>query len=245
MLLTNKGNRIIIGGMPKSSYAFKPGQRIEGTMLTVVDSVDPNCWRMIRCMCDCGTEIVLPYSYVYAGKYSCGCRRRTRPDAIDHTGREITNRTSPEGHGRRLIVLWRDHETQQWIYTCSCCAQIFLLPRGMERGLFNSLQEIAGQTCPNYLEFVPLDRLERLLCPLGESRGISRQTLAEDWAPHFPSGRVKRDKHGVIEGFYGQPTSVPDWVIQKRKELAALNAPVPEDPEGFAEEFEPVEPTTE
>jgi hypothetical protein len=224
--------------MRQRSNAFRPGQRIEETMLTIIDSIDPTTWRMIRCQCDCGTVVVLPYASVFAGKYSCGCQRRLREDVIDHSGREIRNNSNDgnnPGHGRVLTVLWRDQETQQWAYTCSCCAEVFLLPRGMERGLFCSMREIAGQECPNYQAFIPLDRLEQLLCPLGESRGIGRTTLAEDWAPHFKPSQVKRDRQGNILGFYGQPSSVPDWVVEKRKQMEDLNVPMPEDPDGFGE----------
>ena len=64
-------------------------------------------YQTVRCVCDCGTEINIPYAILYQRKYSCGCTRRpsSRTDGMfrssstavglakeqDYTGLTITH----------------------------------------------------------------------------------------------------------------------------------------------------------
>jgi hypothetical protein len=142
---------------------FEPGQRLAGTLFTIVDSAQSNSWREVICKCDCGKTVVLPYQRVYYAQYSCGCRRRPRADAVDYTSTEAVNGNGNDKHGRKLTVVLFDDIKQQWQYMCHCCSEIFPVPRGNERGLARTLRDIAGQTCPNYREAWHVNRNNELL----------------------------------------------------------------------------------
>jgi hypothetical protein len=138
--------------MKKRSNLFTPGQRVNGTLFTIVDSVEPTNWHDIICLCDCGNKVVLAYQKVYYKQYSCGCHRRPRIDSVDYTNTEAVNGNGNDKHGRKLTVVLFDDVKQQWQYMCDCCSEIFFVPRGNERGLARTLRDLAGQTCPNWRE---------------------------------------------------------------------------------------------
>lgn len=144
--------------MKKRSNMFTPGQRVNGTLFTIVDSVDPASWHDIVCLCDCGKKVVLPYQKVYYKQYSCGCRRRPRIDSVDYTNTEAYSQTGNKKNGRRVAVVLFDDIRQQWQYTCDCCNDLFFVPRGNERGLARTLRDIAGQDCPNWRKPWYVDR---------------------------------------------------------------------------------------
>lgn len=148
--------------MKKRSDFYQPGQKLTNTLLTIVDSVRPNSWAEIICLCECGRTITLTYTQVYAGKYSCGCRRRLRDDRVDYTNIEAHNGNGNFKHGRSLTVIGCDitpFGEQQWQYLCQCCGELFFVPRGGERGLARTLRDLAGRNCPNWREpwYVPDD----------------------------------------------------------------------------------------
>ena len=149
--------------MKKRSNFFQPGERREGTLITIVDSVKPDTWDQIICRCDCGKTFTARYMEIYRGKYSCGCRRRLRDDHVDYTNVEARNGNGNAKSGRSLTIVGLDSETQQWQYMCDCCSALFLVPRGNERGLMRILRDIAGQTCPNYRETWHVNRNNELL----------------------------------------------------------------------------------
>lgn len=64
--------------MAKKKELFKPGQRIKGTMLTVIEEVEPRGkYRYYLCQCDCGNTREVASTNLKNGKpYSCGCSRR-------------------------------------------------------------------------------------------------------------------------------------------------------------------------
>src|SRR5580704_3997715 len=144
--------------MKKRSDFYRPGQKIADSLLTIVDSVRPNSWAEILCRCECGNTVVLTYMQVYAGKYSCGCRRRIRQDFVDYTNIELTNPAGNNKYGRTLTILGFDTEKQQWQYACSCCAEVFLMYRGGEHGMERNLKDQAGRVCPNWRNPWYIDR---------------------------------------------------------------------------------------
>jgi hypothetical protein len=212
------------------SNIFKPLEEIPNTILTIVDSVKPDSWSRVLCRCQCGIEVVLTYAQVYyASKYSCGCTVRPRSILRDYTGHKVY---SPKGRGRTLVILYRDPETGLWAYVCDCCAKVSLLREGSGRGVEHSLATAAAQDCPYYLEFVPVERIERISVPLHDGRVIPRITKAKEYAgdiPYrdkyrndgifavrFPPERVVRDSFGEILGFLGDP--IPHWLDRERRE---------------------------
>lgn len=138
--------------MKKRSNKFKPGERRKGTMITIVDSVYPDSWELVICRCDCGKVFEATYMEVWRYKYSCGCQRRMRVDHVDYTNVEAHNGNGNFKYGRSLTIVGLDAETQQWQYLCHCCGELFLVPRGNERGLMRILRDYAGQNCPNFRE---------------------------------------------------------------------------------------------
>lgn len=136
--------------MKKRSDRFYPGEHRDGTLITIVDSVKPDSWDQIVCLCDCGKVFTATYMEVYRGMYSCGCRRRLRKDSVDYTNLNARNGSGNEKHGRSLTVIGRDEVTQQWQYLCDCCGSLFFVPRGNERGMARVLRDEAGKVCPNY-----------------------------------------------------------------------------------------------
>jgi hypothetical protein len=223
--------------MKRRSEIFQCGQRVEGTMLTIVKPVYPDTWMLVEVECDCGNYIVLPYQRVYYRQYSCGCTRRVRSNALDYTNMSVHSQYGNRNEGRTLTVLFRDPGTQQWAYVCSCCAEVFVMPPGMERGLRSSLKEIAAQDCPNHLEYTPLERIEHLVQMIGGTKNSARIVIAEqDLEPRYEQKNIKRDARGQIVGFYGPPRIFPEDLERIRKNREAYriaNAPVPIDPDGF------------
>jgi hypothetical protein len=207
--------------------------------LCIVNSVEPSSWRLVNVDCDCGAEIVLTYHQVYyCSKYSCGCTRRPRIDSVDYSGSSVTNMRGNQNSGRTLVVLSLDHETQQWAYVCDCCAQISLVPRGMQRGLMRTLATIAGQLCPNYRPFVPVEYISRLTNQLTNHRipGSWKTDVAHNLVPYYLPAHVKRDRRGVVKGLFGLPDlKLPDkWKIDYAAP-SVEHQPVSIDADGFGE----------
>jgi len=202
-------------------------------MLTIIGPVKETSWSMIRCRCDCGAYLNLPYQRVYYRQFSCGCTRRTRSKVApynDYTGVEIYNSMGNERRGRTLTVLYRDPETQQWAYACSCCAEVSLMPHGMERGIRSSLKELAGQVCPFYVErytnnkisadykekygFLPYSPKLRTEYEPYRRRGLGIGTFEQDAQYWLDQGRLERknvrfDAGGKICAVYGLPKLDP------------------------------------
>lgn len=229
--------------MKQRSSIFNAGQRIAGTMLTIVDSMQPNSWQEVLCRCDCGRQVVLPYLRVYFKQYSCGCKRKLRFDAVDHTGFCAVSKAGNQNEGRSLTVLYRDPETMEWQYVCSCCAQVYTVPRGAERGLQSTLLRTASQVCANFAgHFTPVERCDRLLSMVhspGSDGGHRKRNAERILAPCYPPERVKRNMDGEIEGFYGEPKIPEKWRKElerrrkARKKLKAIAGPISTDPDGF------------
>ena len=227
---------------------FHLGDRVEGTMLTIVRPLRPDSWRIVVCKCDCGKVVELLYNTLFSGRYSCGCTRKTRTDAVDYTGMTVHNGKGNRGYGRRITILYQNEE-QRWVYVCECCAETFVLPRGMERGIKAGLKDLAVETCPNFKEYYPADHIERLhnayMAEYGVSlfylyrltTGASRDRLAEELAPYYERRNVKYKRRGGVSGFYGFPTkSAPksdaNSFIVADDTVTEL---VPVDPDGFTE----------
>ena len=134
-----------------AAFVFKAGERIEGTLLTVVGQGYQNrygklTWKFVRCKCDCGNEVDIPYQHVYAypPRYSCGCKVRRHPRMVDHTGLSVTR------NGRTLTVLYWDNSAPgNWVYLCDCCAETGIVPYGMGGTIPTKLKAIASRPCPN------------------------------------------------------------------------------------------------
>lgn len=214
--------------MKHRSDIFHPGQRLEGTMLTIVDSVRPDSWNRIICRCDCGNEFISNYIPVYQGKYSCGCRRRLRVDAVNLEGFTAYDENSNRGDGRTLTIMGRDYATQQWQYLCSCCAGLFLLPRGNERGAQHALKEMARQQCPGFRRYYTV-RYEfwKLQDAIRRDTGYKqprhpagyRGQIAQ-MEEYYEKKHLKYDSEtGCIEGFYGLPDKPlpPEWKIDPKR----------------------------
>ena len=197
--------------MKKRSDIFHPGQRVEGTMLTIVDSVHPDSWREIIVRCDCGTEFRTNYMPVYQGKYSCGCRRRLRSDSVDITDLCVSNVNGNKKYGRTLAVLGMDPETQQWQYVCSCCAEIFLLHRGDSHSAARVLKELAGTVCPNFRPYYAAEWLEILTNDIQNKLGYrfrgapGRARQALELAAYYDRKHLQFSRTGELEGFWGMP----------------------------------------
>lgn len=210
--------------MAAKSITFSEKERLDGTMLTIVRQVNPGSWRKILCICDCGNEIVLTYAQAfYTSRYSCGCTKRLRSNAVDATGmrfhspmgnrlKRINDPDGPEvAHGRALQILWRDETTRQWIYLCECCAATFTMPGGDEPARL--LRKLAAENCPNFRPRYHVDEeyhwhqdleitVTRVLPKL--DRGDP-----ENLVPYYanPKRDVVRDKFGTIIAFMGLPDS--------------------------------------
>ena len=209
---------------------FKPGERLPDTMLTVIGPEYSNSWSYVRCLCDCGAEIVVSYQRLRSGKYSCGCKRKLRPDMADHTGWTTATVYGNDGRGRKLTILYFDPESQQWVYLCHCCAEVFQLPRGARRGVQDTLHELAGAICPNFLgEFVPAFYAnDRLSFTSGGGRMVGAECLARKLEERGLNKFVKRDYKGALEGFYvPSDGSFP----QIRIEVSEMKAMVEREPE--------------
>lgn len=197
--------------MSKRSGIFKEGQRIGDTLLTVVGPLNSDSWKLIIVQCECGKELVISYQVAYMGtRYSCGCRRRQRTNRVDYTGLTISNRRGNNNSGRKLRVLGEDDKTQQWQYICECCAETFLVPRGLETHLARALKDISGETCPNYRVFYPTERIEMLVNVLG-AMGYQlppvalRLERAKMLAKYYDLKHVKQGPMGFPLGLYGLP----------------------------------------
>lgn len=233
--------------MKKRSNLFVPGQRIADTLLTVVDSVQPNTWRMVIVRCDCGKQFELPYLTVYAGnRYSCGCKKRIRSNAVDHTGTQFS---SPRGNGnigRTLSVIGRD-SAGQWQYICHCCAEIFTLPRGLDAGLVRAMREMATQKCINHKRYYPVMSVEVLVNEL-TSLGYSLPAVAlkteraRMLAKYYKPENIKWHSNGFsINGLRGLPDyPLPKEWLRKKQPVPDLRAEAQEhsSEQSVAEQFD-------
>jgi hypothetical protein len=199
--------------MKKRSDYFKPGQRVAGSMLTIVDSVSPISWNEIIVDCDCGNRVVLPYMTVYRGKFSCGCRRRLHSNSVDMTGYSVFSRAGNGGRGRRLTVLFMDTSPSatngEWIYSCDCCGNSMAMPEaGNERGYSSNLKRIAGEFCPHFMNFYPANgnghidvMCEDVFGPVSHLFSRQPEKLAYFYKPAY----VQRYPDGIA-GFRGKPS---------------------------------------
>ena len=214
----------MISVMAANSNVFSEKQRLTGTIFTIVRQARPGSWSDIVCVCDCGKEVVLTYPQAYyKSRYSCGCARRLRSNAVDATGmsfhspmgnrlKRINDPDGPEvPHGRALQILCRDETTGQWIYLCECCAGTFTMPGGDQPARL--LRKIAAENCPNFRPRYYVDEeyhwhsdleitVTRVLPKL--DRGDP-----ENLVPYYanPKRDVVRDKFGTIIAFMGLPDS--------------------------------------
>ena len=204
---------------------FKENQRLTGTLFTVVGQANEGSWQSILCRCDCGAEVVLTYPQAYYGsRYSCGCAKKLRSNAVDATGQRYWNAKGNKrirvgdgvevSHGRALQIVCRDPETQRWMYVCECCAETFVMPGGQERSPESMLRKLAGETCPNFRPFysAPFDQMQGCwdaeLGNLCAKVGLGMTLMPEDIVPYYTRPEyVVRDKFGSIEGFKGLPDS--------------------------------------
>ena len=210
--------------MKRRSNKFHPGQRLIGTMLTVVDSVDPLTWDDVVVLCDCGNQITIPYMAAYRRQFSCGCKHRLRQNAVDATGQRYWNAKGNKrirvgdgvevSHGRALQIVCRDPETQRWMYVCECCAETFVMPGGQERSPESMLRKLAGETCPNFRPFysAPFDQMQGCwdseLGNLCAKVGLGMTLMPDEIVRYYTKpDYVVRDKFGSIEGFKGLPDS--------------------------------------
>ena len=209
--------------MSRNCMSLKENTRIPDTMLTIVGPENPPYWRTVICRCECGKVVVLPYQKVYqASRFSCGCAKRVRADAMDATGLTVFSPTGnkdeqarPDPDGRRLTVMCRDEPTLRWWYLCHCCGELFLLPGGMSHGIEATLRRIADETCPNYRRFyaAPYDRRQGYwpveLGDLCAKVGLGMTLMPDEIVRYYkdPDKNVVRDKFGFIEGFRGLPDS--------------------------------------
>jgi hypothetical protein len=208
------------------SSVFKPGERLEGTMLTVAGPGNGKSWRTVKCRCDCGVMVKVPYLRAYQyQEYSCGCTKRVRKNAVDYTGNYVFS----ERWGKKLTVLGRD-SAGFWTYLCSCCAEIYTLPRGLERGVMPSLARIAGQRCPEYRVFKSIPRV-----------------YMEKYGPYMKPENIRRGKNWQDNGFMLKPDVdgvvhgwpiVTDYPMPKDPpQVKTKEEPVREDPDGFGDAF--------
>jgi hypothetical protein len=233
--------------MERKSNVFNIGQRIEGTMLTILGPVEPSTWMTIRCLCDCGQEIVLSYHQVYYRRFSCGCKRRERFNAVDYAGFEAYNSAGNRNRGRKLTVIARD-DAGQWQYLCHCCNQLYAVPRGMERGLDRSLKDLAGRECPNYRVLVQANRFDTLTWLIPDRNVIGRANIAKVFAKYCTPDQIERNLLGEITGFYIKPDATPrdygcpcDTWAEAQDQYAQIEnrqaEVIESDPDGFASEF--------
>ena len=204
---------------------FKENQRLTGTMFTVIGQANEGSWQSILCSCDCGTEVVLTYPQAYYGsRFSCGCAKKLRSNAVDATGQRYWNAKGNKrirvgdgvevSHGRALQIVCRDPETQRWMYVCECCAETFVMPGGQERSPESMLRKLAGETCPNFRPFysAPFDQMQGCwdseLGNLCAKVGLGMTLMPDEIVRYYTKpDYVVRDKFGSIEGFKGLPDS--------------------------------------
>lgn len=227
--------------MRMQSSVFHAGKHIEDTLLTVVGQTYEGTWSTVKCRCECGNVVDLPYQRVYYRQFSCGCTRRIRSNAVDYADYSVINSVGNHHKGRTLTIIDRDTETQQWQYVCACCAQIFLMPRGNERGVVNSLNKLAGLDCPNWLPFTYVDHIENITwqrpCDRYMFDPMGREGAAKALVPFYDPKNIKYARDGVIVGFYGPPAKpLPDAWLKKR--YAPTQEPVAMDPDGFESMFD-------
>ena len=204
---------------------FKENQRLTGTLFTVVGQANEGSWQSILCRCDCGTKVVLTYPQAYYGsRFSCGCAKKLRSNAVDATGQRYWNAKGNKrirvgdgvevSHGRALQIVCRDPETQRWMYVCECCAETFVMPGGQERSPESMLRKLAGETCPNFRPFysAPFDQMQGCwdseLGNLCAKVGLGMTLMPDEIVRYYTKpDYVVRDKFGSIEGFKGLPDS--------------------------------------
>lgn len=139
-------------GIKTHGCIFLPGERVEHTLFTVVGHGFTNrygkmTWKFVKCKCDCGTVVDVPYQALYQAppKYSCGCKMRPKQGAKDYRGLEIKGYYTT----RTLTIIDYDDSVGEWRYLCDCCAEIMNVPRGMEGTIPIRLKRIANQPCAN------------------------------------------------------------------------------------------------
>ena len=84
--------------MPRKNNSIRPGMRVEGSRLVVIEYVGNNKFnhKMWRCQCDCGNEIVTETNRLTTGKTrSCGC---------------LKNEGNNRKHGKCYTRLYRIYE---------------------------------------------------------------------------------------------------------------------------------------
>ena len=208
--------------MKRRSNKFQPGQRLAGTMLTVVDSLNPLSWDDVIVDCDCGNRVTIPYMAAYRRQFSCGCKSRLRQNAPDATGQRYFNKAGnviespndgrPIAHGRGLTIVMRDPETQRWIYLCECCAETFVMPGGQDRTPEAMLKKLAGETCPNFRpRYEVSDDKWHSDLEVVVMRVLPRHydRDPESLVPYYTNPRhVVRDKYGTVIAFLGLPDSL-------------------------------------
>jgi len=237
---------------------FREGVRVPNTMLTVIGPAYPGSWSFIKCLCDCGKETTVVYQNLRAGQFSCGCKRKTRFDAADHTDFTAFTAYGNGGYGRKLTILYYDADNQCWMYLCHCCAEVFQLPRGARRGVQEALYDLAGGNCPNFPgAFVrAFEANDRIGFTSGGARMPNAEMLARKLEARGLNRFVKRDYKGEIQGFYipldgsFPAIKVEQWevreMVEREPELLKLGMYKPpepkpvkqvvaEDAEGFAE----------
>ena len=233
--------------MSAKSRVFTIGERYNDTMLTVIALANPGSCSALRCLCDCGRELVLTYMQLYRGQFSCGCKRRERLNAVDYAGFEAYNSAGNRNRGRKLTVIARD-DAGQWQYLCHCCNQLYAVPRGMERGLDRSLKDLAGRECPNYRVLVQADRFDTLTWLIPDRHVIGRANIAKVFAKYCTVDQIQRNLLGEITGFYIKPDATPrdygcpcdTWAEAQDQYTQIENRQadvIESDPDGFASEF--------
>jgi len=209
--------------------AFVPGEYLSGgSMLRVVGRGPGGTWREVVCICDCGATVNVPYAQAYNGRFSCGCQLRLHVDSADHSGVDVRNGAGNNKDGRRLTVLCRDPETQRWLYLCHCCGDIFVVPRGQERGMLRTMEDIAGQICPNWRgRWTSVDRIDIFdgwvdletgeRCEYVDPHGAwvwpkelwpgdgTRPMAVALLAPYYQPRCIARNAKGEIQGVFGWP----------------------------------------
>lgn len=204
------------------SNVFKKNQRRRGTMITVLGPAEGKDWSVIRCKCDCGNVIELTYHQVYYCRFSCGCVRKERVNSIDYTGVSAYSARQR----RTLTIIGRDSATC-WTYICDCCAEIYTLPRGLERSVDASLRRLANQECPEYREFRLIGDAAKYI-PYFKPENIKLGN--KDWRKN--GIWIKPNDDGSIFPFKTDFPLPKGFYDVKTKE-----EPVREDPDGFGDAF--------
>lgn len=176
----------------KMSKNFIPGERIETTLFTVIGPGYGNVpgernWRSVEVLCDpryggCGTIVQIPYVYLYQHprKYSCGCLKRIRFNAVDYCGATHTGYKN----NRKLTIISQDPKTGVWNYVCECCGETGELSRNDGNTALIKLKREANRPCIHSLVFFSVYELI-------EANKIRRTTLAYVHAEDDLAAQIK------------------------------------------------------